>query len=377
MYEYFVAFIGQFNFSTVYSGERATDPAYVGEANEYYYNTTDNVWKVGGASSWRVIEDPSTLIGATIITSTSEVAGLFVDNNNGSNYIIFGGQGPTGRWFQFYSRTATVPPESAGFWRDNTFTSIFAGAGTIFSEPQTFIGTGSTVEGRISSSGWISLQATFSAQTLTNPDGFTVRGTPSFYFVYGVRESDGFYFIFKGGSRTTEPQSTHLTQANIRFLFGRGLLIRIPASFVFFGPPDTGQVTFHFNPPSDAEFFYPVGLDLTGMYYTNSPGGLGGFGVTAEIGAAEFGTFSDVWGSGGYVEEPEDPVDPVDPVDLATRCLDQNYYIENFFACSQLVPPPLCLDRGLFPNGGDCSVERNASVYFSQRNKTFCPVELI
>ena len=377
MFEYFIIFIGQFNSSTVYAGERAADPAYVGQANEYYYNTTDNVWKVGGSSSWREIADPSTLIGATIITSTSEVEGLFVDSNNGSNYIIFSGQGPTKRWFQFYSRTATVPPESGGFWRDNTFVNITASAGTVFSSPQNFIGTSSSGQGTISSSGWISLQATFSASALTIPDGFTIRGTPSFYFVYGVRESDGFYFIFKGGSRTVEPQPTHLTEANIRFLFGRGLLIRVPASFIFFGPPDSGTVTFRFNPPSDAEFFYPVGLDLRGLLYTNSPGGLGGFAVSARIGAAAFGTTDMVWGGGAYIDSTVDPTDPVDPRDPAIRCLDPDYYIEAYELCSQLVPPPLCLDRGLFPNGGDCPTESNASVYFSRRNKTFCPVELI
>ena len=373
MYEYFVAFIGQFNFSTVFIGERASDPAYVGAATEYYYNTTDNVWKVGNSSGWTEIADPSTLIGATIITSTSEVTGNFVGSNNGSSYIIFGGQGTTKKWFQFYSRTTTKPPESAGFWRDNSFVGITANAGTAFSSPQGFAGTSLSSQGTISSPGWISLRATISTRTIVEAPGFSIRGTPSFYLVYGVIESDGFYFIVNGGR--VGPVTNHLTEANIRFLFGQGNLFRVLSSFISFGPPDTGNVTFHFDPPSDAGFFYPVGLDLGGLFYMNSPSGLGGFGVTARIGAAEYGTVDRVFSGGGaYIERVSDPVDPRDP---AIRCLDPDYYIEAYELCSQLVPPPLCLDRGLFSNGGDCPTESNATVYFSQRNRTFCPLELL
>ena len=376
MYEYFTEFIGQTNSNTTFLGYFTSDPVYTGNNSEYFYNTTDNVWKVGG-SGWTVVADPSTLAGATIITDPSEVDGNFVENKDGVRYIYLYTIPISLRrvWFQFYARTETKLPDSAGSWPTQEVTGFGTNVGNPFGSEQSFRGTNNNDRGTIDSPGWFQLGVDFRSYKVFGGQAPNIRCLPRMLFVYSQFVNNEFFFLLEAGRKTTA-RTQHLSLGEVSALYDLGLLFSVPHGYTTL-TSTYSRLVFYLNPPPGAQRVYPVGIDTRGAVQEIFSGGDVGIQALVRSSGATFGSFGSVWGMSGIEEDASDPTDPVDPTDPAIRCLDPDYYIEAYELCSQLVPPPLCLDRGLFPNGGDCPTESNASVYFTRRNKTFCPVELI
>ena len=368
MAEYLVDFIGQTNPDTIFLGHLSSDPVYTGNNSEYFYHTSENAWKVGG-SGWTVVADPSTLTGATIISSTSEVEGEFVENNSGVRYIIFHNEEQ--RWFQFYNRSSTRLPESAGTWPSRAFSGFRTNVGNPFAASQNFEGTNNEDRGAITTPGWFRLRVDWQTVSVAGP-GTPIRLLPRMLFVYSGFVDGDFVFLLNNGVRTLA-RTHHLTRGEVSNLYSRNLLISVSHNYLTL-TRDVSSLVFYLDPPAGATHVYPVGIDTRGAAQNPFLSFTEGVQATVVANAAFFGSFGSVRGGTGIVEEATDPVDPGDP---AILCMDPSYYIENFSFCSQLVPPPLCLDRGLFSNGGDCRTELNAAAYFSQRDKNFCPLELL
>ena len=357
MFEYFVSFIGQFNLSTVYLGQLVEDPRSTGRSTNYYYNLVDNVWRVDSSGGWSTIADPSTLTGATVITATSDVVGDFRDTNSGIRYIILDSDRG---WVQFYSRSATALPPSAGVWPEGAEIIVTLSNNTIYNQGNSFIGTGSN-RGEISTPGWIQLRNQLRILNSSGVDVFV--GVPIFLYVFGYFSGGDHFFIYNDGSVVQSNQNLRFIE--VSDLYDQGKIFRYPGPYLNNISGTLQTIPTHINPPAAATRVYPVGIDGSLLYHDSGPGDGTGSWTMRNI----------VYGEVDYQSPSTSP----GPVDLATLCHPEN-------------PGFADLPEGFCDPGGPgnplpptvscpipdlCPVEINAATFIRQKRLTFYPLEIL
>ena len=378
MFEYFVNFLGQLNLNTTYLGELSSDPLSTGRTSDYFYHTTENVWKVDSSSGWRSVADPSALIGAIIITDTSDVAGSFEDSNNGVRYLMRGDPQPyagsSTRWVQFYARTETRLSVSSGVWPQGVI------AGGITSSQETrnrafvasITGTTNTARGSITSPGWIQLNFALSAQQTSQvPDVY--EGSPQFAFVFSEVADGSFFFIYNGGERS-EARTHHLSTREIDDLYSGGRLYLSPGPYLRNLGNTAENFPVYINAPEGAQHIYVVGADWKNIYHVSGPQEASlSYGVsTVSYGELVYQVSVDITGEEGDLTSEE----------LRMLCQGFVYRAENFERCEfipidPVTPPDRSSDSDSSSSVAICPTEFNAEVYKLRKRLTFYPLEIL